>query len=185
MRYLSGLYILTRLSSPCAFQMLNITSHPQGLGRHLFCSFGEVPSFAERSLINDDGITVRCEVSPKWGCLKPFGSCFRRWPGGLGGPGQKVHNTESLRLLPASAYAFPALGRDSNSWWIQTRQEQMADLENALVDGPAGRPHEPTGPHCSVGKIWNQLCILCLATCTLGGFLLYLVENNLLHFFFF
>lgn len=147
LRYPSVLYILTCLSSPCAFQMLNIISHPWGLGRHLFCSFGGVPSFAERSLINDDGIAVRCEVSPKWGCLNPFGSCFRRWPGGLGGPGQKVHNTESLCLLPASAHAFPALGCDRNSWWIQTRQEQMADLEHASVDGPAGRPqraHLPT-----------------------------------------
>jgi hypothetical protein len=34
--------------------MLNIISHPQGLERHLFCSFGGVPGFAERSLINDD-----------------------------------------------------------------------------------------------------------------------------------
>lgn len=41
----SSVYILSShlFALPCAFKMLNIFGHPQGLERHLFCSFGSVP----------------------------------------------------------------------------------------------------------------------------------------------
>lgn len=101
-----------------------------------------------------------------------------RWPGGLGGPGQKVHNTEALGLFPASAPGFPP----------PAETVPPGDSDQTAADGRPGScftggASQQLRPPFSVEKIWNQLCILFSWQCVFWGVPSLLVrENNPLYF---
>ena len=107
--------------------MLNIISHPQGLGRHLFGSFGGMPSFAARSLINDDGHCSDSKVSPQHCCLTPLAPVLWDGLGAWEVPDRRSRTPRALGLLPA-------LHRASHPW---LRPYLLVTSVQTGADGPA------------------------------------------------
>lgn len=158
------------MASPCAFKILNTVCYPQGLERHLFGSWTECLALQPNKWWRHSWWSLRsAQSSAAW---HPVGSCFMRWSGGLGGPGQKASNTKDSGLRPASARGFPALAdtgppggfRPDRSRWQTWLMRQWSGQQ--------------IGPPISAKKIWNQFYLFFSQWHMLSGeFLVYLGGN--------